>query len=69
LTLVSSFLDENGITFVVFIDCGATGTSNGLELVAYVSQCPVPYVSQCSVPCASQCPVSYVSQCPVPRAS
>jgi hypothetical protein len=35
LNLVSSFLRENGINFVVFIDCGATGTGIGLECVAY----------------------------------
>ena len=37
LTLISSFLDENGITAVVFIDCGATGTGIGLEFVGNVS--------------------------------
>jgi len=45
LNLVSSFLDKNGITFVVFIDCGATGTGIGLELLAYDSKCSVPCVS------------------------
>jgi len=35
LTMVSSFVVENGITFVVFIDCGATGTGIGLEWVAW----------------------------------
>ena len=57
LTLASSFLDENAIAFVVFIDCGATGTGVGLQLVECASECPVQCASECPVQCASECPV------------
>jgi hypothetical protein len=69
LALISSYLDENRIAFLVFIDCGAAGEDTVFEFVPYDSGCSVPYDSGCSVPYVSGCSVPYVSGCSVPYVS
>ena len=52
LTLVSSFLDENGITFLVVINCGAAGNDTSLEpgnvcLMSYCTLCLRMFCTVC----------------------
>jgi hypothetical protein len=44
LTLISAFLDENRVNFVVFINCGAVGNDIELEFVLYHKLQNVVYV-------------------------